>query len=194
MKDRLIKPVVNLWDYGARTRERARANSINEICISLYVLSRGIKAKIRKGLAHIVLGVEELVSPVSVSGVPWIIAWDLTAPRPPKLCRCFAVIAVPEVPITDLLSLLRNQRTRTEHIAAISPLCTWRDLIQREFYIVAYFEHVCRTTHRKIHSANFGSKIGERLRKNYRLIGLGVYRNNIIQEFSPHLYYLSSSE
>lgn len=46
-------------------------NSINEICIKPVHIKPGIKAKISKGLAHIVLRAkEELVSLVSVSGVP----------------------------------------------------------------------------------------------------------------------------
>lgn len=54
------------------TRARGRGmNSINEICTKPVHIKLGIKAKISRGLAHIVLGAKkELVSLVSVSGVP----------------------------------------------------------------------------------------------------------------------------
>jgi len=52
-------------------REEGGMNSINEICTKPVRTKSSIKAKISKGLAHIVLEAEEeLVSLVSVSGVP----------------------------------------------------------------------------------------------------------------------------
>lgn len=64
----LIKPLMNWWDYGACAR---KSELDQRDLYKLVHIKPGIKAKISMGLAHIVLEAkEELVSLVSVSGVP----------------------------------------------------------------------------------------------------------------------------
>jgi len=62
---------VRLRSACSERGKEGSTNSINEICTKLVHIKPGIKAKISKGLVHIVLRAkEELVSLVSVSGVP----------------------------------------------------------------------------------------------------------------------------
>lgn len=109
---------MNLWDYGVcevneglRGGGRAgEANSINEICISRRILSPALRLRFDGVSAYCSRGKEELVSRASIGirrTLNYCARHDCAGP--PKLCRYFVIIAGPEVPITDLLSLLRNQ-------------------------------------------------------------------------------------